>query len=72
MDLRQIGLALVVTKDDMIPLFHHSYEGNMNDAKVFRKVIEKIKNRLETSCCHYFRQAQGGTNSWDTHFIGKL
>src|SRR5690606_30673719 len=47
MDLRQIGLALVVTKDDMIPLFHHSYEGNMNDAKVFRKVIEKIKNRLE-------------------------
>jgi len=47
MDLRKIGLALVVTKDDMIPLFHHSYEGNMNDAKVFRKVIEKIKNRLE-------------------------
>ena len=39
--------GFVVTKDDMIPLFHHSYEGNMNDAKVFRKVIEKIKNRIE-------------------------
>ncbi|NLP14134.1 MAG: IS1634 family transposase [Clostridium sp.] len=47
MDLRQIVLALVVTRDDMIPLFHHSYEGNMNDAKVFSSVMEKIKNRLE-------------------------
>ena len=46
MDLRQIGLALVVTKDDMIPLFHYSYEGNMNDAKVFASVIGKIKDRL--------------------------
>lgn len=46
-DLRQIGLALVVTKDDMVPLFHHSYEGNMNDAKVFASVMEKIRNRLE-------------------------
>jgi transposase len=46
MDLRQIGLALVVTRDDMIPLFHHSYEGNMNDAKVFSSVMQKIKDRL--------------------------
>lgn len=45
-DLRQIGLALVVTKDDMVPLFHHSYEGNMSDAKVFASVMEKIRNRL--------------------------
>ena len=46
-DLRQIGLALVVTRDDMIPLFHLTYEGNLNDTKVFSKVIEKIKKRME-------------------------
>lgn len=45
-DLRQVGLALVVTRIDMIPLFHYTYEGNMNDAKVFKSVVEKIKNRL--------------------------
>ncbi len=46
-DLRQIGLAMVVTRKDMIPLFHLTYQGNMNDTKVFRTVIKKIKNRLE-------------------------
>lgn len=46
-DLRQIGLALVVTRQDKIPLFHLTYEGNMNDAKVFKEVIGKLKNRME-------------------------
>jgi transposase len=46
-DLRQVGLALVVTQNDMIPLFHHSYEGNMNDSKVFKGVIGRIKERLK-------------------------
>lgn len=46
-DLRQIGLAMVVTKKDMIPLFHLTYEGNMNDTKVFNIVINKIKNRMK-------------------------
>ena len=26
-DLRQIGLAMVLTHNDMIPLFHHTYQG---------------------------------------------
>lgn len=45
-DLRQVGLALVVTREDLIPLFHHSYRGNMNDTTVFRDVIKKIKQRI--------------------------
>jgi transposase len=45
-DLRQVGLALVVTRESMIPIFHHSYEGNMNDSKVFKTVIGKIRDRL--------------------------
>jgi len=46
-DLRQVGLAMVVTREDMIPLFHLTYQGNMNDTKVFRAVIKEIKNRLK-------------------------
>ena len=46
-DLRQFGLAMVVTREDMLPLFHHTYQGNMNDTKVFKKVIEKIKHRIK-------------------------
>ena len=45
-DLRQVGLALVVTKDDMIPLFHLTYEGNLNDSVVFKKVISGIVKRM--------------------------
>ena len=46
-DLRQVGLAMVVTKDDMIPLFHLTYDGNIADTVVFRKVIGKVKERLK-------------------------
>jgi len=46
-DLRQVGLALVVTKDDMIPLFHLTYEGNLNDSTVFKKVISDVVKRTD-------------------------
>ena len=47
-DLRQVGLAMVVSKEDYIPLFHHSYQGNLQDVTVFREVIEKIKDRMQS------------------------
>jgi len=47
-DLRQVGLAMVVTRQDLIPLFHLTYQGNINDTKVFATVIEKIKSRLKS------------------------
>jgi len=46
-DLRQVGLALVVSKEDFIPFFHLTYQGNFNDAKVFTSVVEKIKTRMQ-------------------------
>ena len=46
-DLRQVGLAMVVTRKDMIPLFHLTYQGNMSDTKVFETTVKKIKNRLK-------------------------
>jgi len=48
-DLRQIGLAMVVTRQDMIPVFHHTYEGNINDTVVFKTVIEEIKKNSMTA-----------------------
>lgn len=47
-DLRQVGLAMVVSKEDYIPLFHHSYQGNLQDGTVFRDVVEKIKDRMQS------------------------
>jgi len=46
-DLRQVGLAVVVSKADIIPLFHLSYDGNIADTTVFRKVMGKLVKRLE-------------------------
>ena len=46
-DLRQVGLALVVSREDFIPLFHLTYQGNFNDATVFKSVVDKIKTRME-------------------------
>ena len=45
-DLRQTGLALVVTQQDMIPVFHLTYPGNLNDTKVFAQVLGQIKQRI--------------------------
>ena len=45
-DLRQVGLALVVTRSAGIPLFHLTYQGNRNDSKVFGEVVVRIKDRL--------------------------
>ena len=45
-DLRQTGLALVVTQEDMIPVFHLTYQGNLNDTKVFASVLGRVKQRL--------------------------
>ena len=45
-DLRQIGLALVVTKEHLIPLFHLTYKGNRNDTIVFKTIASRLKARI--------------------------
>ena len=44
-DLKIIGLTLMVSPENNIPLFHETYSGNMNDAKRFAQVIDSIKRR---------------------------
>jgi len=46
-DLRQVGLALAVTQKDCIPIIHSTYQGNLNDSKVFTKLISSIKKRMK-------------------------
>jgi len=45
MDLRIVGLALLVTKDFHIPLFHHLYPGNTHDSTEFASVTETLVAR---------------------------
>ena len=46
-DLRQIGLAMVVTHEDMIPIFHLTYQGNLNDITIFGTVVQQVKTRMQ-------------------------
>ena len=45
MDLRVVGLALMVTVDGMIPLFSETYPGNQPDSVTFGAVTEELVAR---------------------------
>lgn len=45
-DLRQFGVALLVTKSEQLPLFHKTYEGNANDITVFKNHFSSLAQRL--------------------------
>jgi len=45
MDLRILGLALLVSTDFHVPLLSHCYPGNQNDASLFHSVAETLVNR---------------------------
>lgn len=47
-DLRQIGMAMVVTHRDHIPLFHFTYQGNWHDTNVFDHILDQVHTRLTT------------------------
>ena len=44
-DLRQIGLALLVTHDFQIPLLHHVYQGQIPDVSLFPQLIGALVSR---------------------------
>jgi transposase len=83
-NLRLLGLALLVTSDGEVPLFHHTYAGNQHDAVTFTSVADALLERCQAL-------AQGasditlvfdkGNNSASTleivgaspvHFVGSL
>jgi transposase len=47
-DLRQVCLALLVSTDFHVPLFHEPYDGNTPDSVEFRSVLDELVNRYAT------------------------
>ncbi len=45
-DLRQIGMALMVSRKHQLPLFHKTYEGNKNDYTVFSETLNELSDRI--------------------------
>lgn len=44
-DLRQVNLALLITRDFQIPLFHKAYDGNIPDIKFFPEVARSLLDK---------------------------
>ena len=44
--LRQVNLSLLVTKKEGIPLWHHTYDGNINDVTEFKEFVVAIIKRV--------------------------
>ena len=49
-DLRQVGLALVVTRDFQAPLFHKVYDGNIPDVSLFPSLAKELIARHRAAC----------------------
>ena len=69
-DLRIVGLALLVSRDFHIPLFHETYAGNLPDPVQFGSVstklierVKKIQENLEAVTLVFDK----GNNSLDNH-----
>jgi len=45
--LRQIGVALLVSRGNRLPLFYREYEGNRHDSKIFGRVLEEVLAAME-------------------------
>jgi transposase len=83
-NLRILGLALLVTADGDVPLFHHTYAGNQADAVTFRSVADGLAQRcreLAQGACDITLVFDKGNNSEDNletiakgpfHFVGSL
>jgi transposase len=48
--LRQVGLALLVTRDSRLPVFYREYEGNRHDSKLFARVLDEVLTVMRTHC----------------------
>ena len=47
--LRQVGVALLVSRDKRIPLYYTEYEGNRHDSKVFLQIMEDMFSIMHDS-----------------------
>ena len=83
-NLRLLGLALLVTSDGEVPLFHHTYQGNQHDSVTFHSVAQEFLQRsrsLAQGACDLTLVFDKGNNSKENlaivdhqpvHFVGSL
>ena len=83
-NLRILGLALLVTADGDVPLFHHTYAGNQHDSVTFASVSAELAERcraLGDGVCDITLVFDKGNNSKENltdvengpfHFVGSL
>ena len=72
MDLRLVGLALVVTRDGEVPVVSHAYPGDRPDVTQFPMVIEELVTRyraLASSVESLTVVYDAGQNSADNHAL---
>jgi len=50
MDLRQLGILLLITRQHHLPLLHKIYQGNHQDRTVFKKYFQDMINRFKAIC----------------------
>jgi len=82
--LRIVGLALMVTSDGDVPLFHCTYAGNQPDCVTFSSVADELADRcrkLSEGVCDITLVFDKGNNSKENltavgdgpfHFVGSL
>ena len=46
-DLRQLGLLLLVTRRDHLPLLHKVYQGNLQDRTIFKQYFQQMVQRFK-------------------------
>jgi transposase len=71
-DLRLVGLALVVTRDGGVPLLSHAYPGDRPDVTQFSTVIETLLARYRDLCQGVSSLTvvyDAGQNSADNHDV---
>jgi transposase len=47
--LRQIGVALLVSRGSQIPLFYREFEGNRHDSKLFNQILGQVLTAMQSS-----------------------
>ncbi|MDR1243325.1 MAG: IS1634 family transposase, partial [Deltaproteobacteria bacterium] len=48
--LRQIGLALLVTRDTRLPIFYREYDGTRHDSKLFARILDEVLTVMRAHC----------------------
>jgi transposase len=45
--LRQVGVALLVSRDNQLPFFYREYEGNCHDSKLFNGIVDDVLESMK-------------------------